>query len=384
MDHGVVEEVAQDDADGVDVRPGKEFGKPAVVEAQTVPDIAAPPVLVGQQPQHGHEVDPVAAQGQPRLGPGQLKQLFDQVGEAAQGRGDLLGALPVGRAGEPGGQALGLGQGRGDRRAQLVGAVGREGPLALERPAETPQQAIHVADDGRQLLGQRALRDRREIRAAAPADLLSQLGDGPGRLAHGQADRKAGQRHQDQERRHQPEEAVAYGRRPVRQGLGDLNEQAAAERRLGVEAPPLGLVEAGAQGDRKGGGGRVVGADQHPARRVAHLIGQVLLVLGHQEAVVDQAPAVVIVIVVIVLAALVEIVSRQRQEALGGFLQRAVEGLVDLVAHDQCRDHDREQPQAAQRERQPGDQPPRNAPAHGTLGHDPSLRAGSRRRARSG
>ena len=86
--------------------------------------------------------------------------------------------------GWPGLSGLRLRNGTGDRRAQLVGSIGRKRAFGLERAAQPVQQLVDPGRNRRQLARQRCIRQRRKILHAAIRKPLLKIAHRPQAVAH--------------------------------------------------------------------------------------------------------------------------------------------------------------------------------------------------------
>ena len=96
-----------------------------------------------------------------------LHEAAGAVDAGLQARGGAFPGVVVAGAA----QALHLQLERGQWRAQLVGGIGHETLLSLERLAHPPEQAIELAHQRADLVGQAILAHRFQVGALAPGDL---------------------------------------------------------------------------------------------------------------------------------------------------------------------------------------------------------------------
>ncbi|MEZ5667887.1 MAG: hypothetical protein R3F55_10735 [Alphaproteobacteria bacterium] len=276
MGQRVVDQILHGDGGRIDVGPQHQRGAATVGEAQPVGDGRPAAIVVRDQPQRRHQVGGAGGGCRAGLGPGQLQQLLGQPAEPFQRRHHLLRPCPRRAVVGGRGEALGLGQGRGNRCAQLVRAVGGEGALALQRRAEPQQQPVDVGRDRRELFRQAVGRDRRQVRAPAPADLALHRRDRPARGRDRAPDRQRRQRHQRGQRGEEPGQAACDRLPALGMGLRHLHRHRAVRRQRRVEAEASGVGEAGCDGGGERPGGRVGRADQQSAGGVAHLVEQIV------------------------------------------------------------------------------------------------------------
>ncbi len=123
----------------------------------------------------------------------------------------------------------------------------------------------------------------------------------------------------------------------MRKRVCHLYEERVADRRDGEDPSLIAAPEAGLQRCGIRLCPDIVGMQENPPVGIAHLIGQIFvgcawIERGHLVGPCRSVPAEIVV-------------HDERSEAFGGFLQRAVENLVELGAHHMDGEPDRDCPE---------------------------------------
>ena len=109
--------------------------------------------------------------------------------------------------------------------------------------------------------------------------------------------------------------------------FGHGNAHRALERVVVVNAEARSLVEARAVIGREDVGVGEMRLQQDVAGGIAHHVGEIFIALAQRAEALGSA----------VILAVHDVVDGERQQALGGFLERGIEDLVDLAAQQECR-----------------------------------------------
>ncbi|MND52860.1 hypothetical protein D3C80_438850 [compost metagenome] len=143
--------------------------------------------------------------------------------------------MTAGTVGQFGDQHLRLRQSAGDRRAQLVCAVGGELPLGIECCSEPHHQQVDGNCDRLQFARQDGRIDRLHIAAILGLDFAAQFADRFHSTANHQPDHHPTDRNQQYQRKKQSDCAFSDGLFAVLEGICNLNEDFTILACRGVE-----------------------------------------------------------------------------------------------------------------------------------------------------
>ena len=255
---------------------------------------------------------------------------------------------------------------------------GVRGEVALgrQRIAHPRHQPVGLPADRFELRRQPGVRDRRQVLRPAPPQRRRQPVERRQPPPHQPRDAQQRDRDQRRERQqHQPQRGE-HRAAPHRQRLGRLDRVAPALGAAGVELVVAGRAEPFGRAGREHRGIGVVRQDQHRAGPVAQQVGEVFVMRRRLRGARHHAGAVVVVLVVLVILLVVvravaaprapvlavvvaaiavglDLEDGERQDALGGLLQRAVENAVGARLERQTRAPHRGEPRQNQPQRQP-------------------------------
>lgn len=217
---------------------------------------------------------------------------------------------------------LRLGADRGERRAELVRGVRREGALPLEEIVDPREQRIQALDERTHLARCARRVDRLETLRIAPPERLREIAQRPQRAADREGETESEQRERAGERHQELLRDLAAHLRSGVAPLADLHQQTASLRPRAEDAP----VDAA--------GGRVAESfilrGEPDVRRRARVQAQPPAALPHLED--DAARVGMQARRVLELDLVVVSLGDQRDEQRGRLRQVRVEELVDLVA----------------------------------------------------
>ena len=196
MDRGVLDQVPYGDGEGIGIDAVRELGAGVLLIGDPSAARRIGFGIADHELEDRAKVDRVVGAGEAGFETRQLEQFLRKFGEAAEGLLDAFHAGGGGMVSEFGGEALGLRQGAGNRRAQLVSAAGRESAFRFHGGAQTAEKGGDLAGYGNKLGGLVGIVQRRKVGAVAGGDVAAEARNGEERRADGEPDRHGDQRDQ--------------------------------------------------------------------------------------------------------------------------------------------------------------------------------------------